>query len=127
MGFIPRASASSGAGNGRRSQTRRFANSFAPALVFLALPAVLPAQSVNFTEYSAPTAGAVPYFIAAGPDGSLWFTEYGTSSIARITTAGTVTEYVTPTTSSTPTGIAAGSDGAMWFTERARKKIGRIT
>ena len=34
--------------------------------------------------------------IAAGPDGALWFTNYGNNSIGRITTTGVVTNYTGP-------------------------------
>jgi len=47
------------------------------------------------TRYPVPTADSIPYWIAAGPDGALWFTENGHrgNRIGRITTAGVVTEY----------------------------------
>ena len=67
-----------------------------------------------------------PSGIAAGPDGALWFTNYGNNSIGRITTAGTVTNY-TGTGISSPAGIAAGPDGALWFTNCGNNSIGRIT
>src|SRR5258708_7824171 len=57
-----------------------------------------------------------PPWIAAGPDGALWFTNHGNNSIGRITTAGKVTNYTDPSIS-LPYGIAAGPDGALWFTE----------
>ena len=33
--------------------------------------------------------------ITAGPDGNLWFTEYGSNKIERMTTSGTIGEYYT--------------------------------
>ena len=60
-------------------------------------------------------ASAARIGIAAGPDGALWFTNSGSNSIGRITTAGTVTNYTGPGISG-PGGIAAGPDGALWFT-----------
>jgi virginiamycin B lyase len=50
-----------------------------------------------------------------GPDGALWFTNYGNNSIGRITTAGVVTTYTSATIDG-PKGITAGPDGALWFT-----------
>lgn len=81
------------------------------------------------TEFSTGiTASALPYGIAAGPDGNLWFTEYVGNRIGRITPTGTITEYAAlPTGSAFPTGIAAGADGNLWFTESAGTRIGRIT
>jgi streptogramin lyase len=73
---------------------------------------------------------AFPVGITAGPDGALWFAEFG-GKIGRISTAGDITEYPVPTPSSGPNGIAAGPDGALWFTEasasEATNAIGRIT
>jgi hypothetical protein len=65
-------------------------------------------------------------FIAAGPDGALWFTEQSASKIGRISTAGVVTEFATPTADSFPTGITTGPDGALWFTEGLANNIGRL-
>jgi uncharacterized protein (TIGR03437 family) len=81
--------------------------------------------SGTITEYPLPQAGNLPFAIAAGPDGALWFTDF-LGQIERITTSGTVTSEVpTPTnTAGYPGTIAAGPDGAMWFIEPG--KIGRI-
>jgi virginiamycin B lyase len=83
------------------------------------------------TTYTDPSISR-PAWIAAGPDGALWFTNYGNNSIGRITTAGKVTTYTDPSIS-LPYGIAAGTDGALWFTEffgfggGHMNSIGRIT
>ena len=63
-----------------------------------------------------------------GPDGALWFTEFGANppKIGRVTTDGAFTEYDLPAGSG-PDGITAGPDGALWFTENGTAKIGRIT
>jgi streptogramin lyase len=44
--------------------------------------------------------------IAVGKDGNLWFTEYKSEQIGRITPQGTITEFPVP---NFPLGIAAGS------------------
>jgi virginiamycin B lyase len=85
------------------------------------------AQSVTFTEYTIPTPGSQPTSITAGPDGALWFTEYGSNRIGQITTNGVITEYTIPTPGSQPTSITAGPDGALWFLESGGNKIGRIS
>jgi streptogramin lyase len=73
----------------------------------------------------------LPLEIAAGPDGNIWFTEWGASTVGRITPNGQVTEFFVPpplgAISATPTGITAGPDGNVWFTESQGDKIGRIT
>jgi streptogramin lyase len=78
------------------------------------------------TEYPLDVTMA-PRWIAAGPDGALWFTEEYAKAIRRITTAGVITPYVTDTMpASVPSGITAGPDGALWFTEPTGRRIGRI-
>jgi hypothetical protein len=100
------------------------------AILWLACCGIAVAQSgtwSNITEYPTPTPGvnSQPIGITRGPDGALWFTEFG--KIGRITTAGVITEFTIPTTDSSPEGITAGPDGALWFTEYKGNQIGRIT
>jgi streptogramin lyase len=81
----------------------------------------------GITVYPLPSSGADPVDIAEGPDGALWFTEYGAGAIGRITPTGTITQYLIPTAASAPLDITVGPDGALWFTENSGNKIGRIT
>jgi len=83
--------------------------------------------SGTVTEFPLPTAGADPLDITSGPDGNLWFTEFGANQIGRITPSGVVTEFPIPTADSAPAGITAGPDGNLWFTEANANQIGRIT
>jgi streptogramin lyase len=70
--------------------------------------------------------------ITTGPDGNLWFTEFGSNRIGRLTTAGAFAEFaagITP--ASNPYGIAVGPDGNIWFAEantgsRPSNAIGRL-
>src|SRR2546427_4600664 len=78
-------------------------------------------------EFPIPTQSSGPLGITAGPDGNLWFTEFSSNSIGRITTSGIITEFPIPTTNSGPIRITAGPDGNLWFTENFGNKIGRIT
>jgi virginiamycin B lyase len=80
--------------------------------------------SSAITQYTLPgPTGTVPRHIAAGSDGTLWFTD---GNIGRITTSRTFTEY--PVSGGGAIGsIAAGPDGALWFTETGTNKIGRVT
>jgi virginiamycin B lyase len=83
--------------------------------------------------------GSAPTQIVRGPatetscGGSpcMWFTEFGTSRVARLNPAGwpapTVDEFPTTTASSNPIGIAAGRDNALWFTESGLDRIGRVS
>jgi streptogramin lyase len=75
-------------------------------------------------------AGSYPEWIAAGPDGNLWFTDQGTTrAIGRITPSGQVTEFSTGLNlGAYPVGITVGPDGDMWFADDgATPAIGRIT
>ncbi len=82
-----------------------------------------PSVSVEF-PLAHPTRS--PQLMTPGPDGNIWFTEYGTSAIASITPDGVVIESSIPTAASGPVGIATGPDGAIWFTEESTGKIGRL-
>jgi RHS repeat-associated protein len=77
------------------------------------------------SEYSVP-AESRPWGITQGPDGNLWFTDYATGKVAKITTQGSVTEYALPAGSG-PAGIAQGPDGNLWVAEDAIGKIAKIT
>jgi streptogramin lyase len=77
-------------------------------------------------EYSAGiTASSKPYQICAGPDGNLWFAQYSSNQIGRITPTGAVTEFTIPG-GNNPACIAAGPDGNLWFTE-SNRGVGRIS
>ena len=100
------------------------------ALLVMLVAGVLPATGASpgvgtITTFSDPSI-VIPYGITAGPDGAMWFTNFGGSTIGRITTSGTVTFYSDPVISG-PYSIAAGSDGALWFTNTGGNSIGRIT
>jgi virginiamycin B lyase len=98
------------------------------ALTAVLLAVLLPAAaSAAITEFQIPTANSYPLRIAAGSDAALWFTDYGTAKIGRMTTSGSFSEFAVPTPY--PVGITAGPDGALWFTEtiNSASKIARIT
>ena len=66
-----------------------------------------------------------PQGIAAGPDGTLWFTT-SDSLIGRISTTGTITEFQVDGLTLANSTITRGPDGNLWFTGVAGE-IGRIT
>ncbi len=83
------------------------------------------------TEFSLPTAGALPLptagpeltGIASGPDGNLWFTEFGAGKIGMINpTTHAIKEFPLPPDQN-PSAITAGPDGNLWFTETAQKTV----
>lgn len=68
-----------------------------------------------------------PLYIARSNDNTLWYTNSGGNSIAKISPEGTLTEYALPTAAAGPFDIAVGADGNIWFTEFDANRIGRIT
>ena len=82
----------------------------------------------QITEYRLHAGYNQPFDITSGPDGALWFTDFDTHEIGRITTTGQITEFPTPTVplSDSAQSIASGPDGALWFTQ-LNDTIGRIT
>jgi virginiamycin B lyase len=79
----------------------------------------------KITEYSLPS-GSEPQGVTHGPDGNIWYTEYKSHKIGKITTSGTITEYSLPEKSG-PESITEGPDGNLWFTDESSSKIGKIT
>src|SRR4051812_21153438 len=55
-----------------------------------------------------------PRGIVKGPDGALWYTNFGTNSIGRLSPSGEIVEYSAAAVNR-PTDIAVGSDDALWF------------
>jgi streptogramin lyase len=80
-------------------------------------------QNRPVAVFEVPSRMSLPRSIVSGPDGNLWFTEYFTGNIGRITPNGIVTEF--PLGEPNPTNITSGPDGNLWFT--TRYKVGRIT
>lgn len=92
--------------------------------------AVLNARMIairSMRVYRLPEQGAEPFDIAAGADGSMWFTEFAADRIGRISPAGVITQFSVPTAGAGPYQITAGPHGAMWFTEYNTTKVGRVT
>lgn len=121
-----------GAPGRRLSAVRRRVGLATAALV------ILPGALVGLLAGSAgaSTAGTVsnytgtgidePYGIVAGPNGSLWFANFGNSSIGEISTTGAVSNFTDPTIDE-PVDITAGPNGALWFTNYGDSTIGEIT
>ena len=64
-----------------------------------------------------------PDRLSAGPDGNLWFTQFGVGKLGRITPAGVITQFGPH--AADPSGIAMGPDGRIWFT--ASYEVDRVT
>jgi len=68
-------------------------------------------------QYILETGGTTgwPQEIVEGPDGAVWFTEYATGKVGRMSPDGQLTEVDLGSLSS-PMGIASGPDGNVWVT-----------
>src|SRR5258706_2316371 len=85
------------------------------------------ALALTFTEFPTAT-DSRPSGITTGPDGALWFTEYGTGQIGRITTAGMITEFPIPTAIvENLVTITQRQDAALWFIDTTDNQIDSIT
>jgi streptogramin lyase len=95
-------------------------------VTFMAVTLATAPSALGMTEIPIPTASSDPEAITAGPDGALWFVEFGADKIGRISTStALIIEYPLPL-GSAPLGIAAGPDGNIWFTMAGRDLIGRL-
>jgi virginiamycin B lyase len=70
--------------------------------------------------------GTIPFGIALGAEGVVWFTERGTDSVGTIALDGTLGSRTTLAAGADPTAIAAGPDGTVWFTMQGLNAIGRL-
>ncbi len=80
----------------------------------------------NLKWFGIPTQFSWPEYITNGPDGNLWFTEFYTDKVARITPQGRVTEFSLPANNDVE-AIVTGPDGNLWITEPGANRIGRMT
>jgi len=102
------------------------------AAALLSFGISLGATAQPVTEFPLPTPGSGPVGITAAADGNLWFTEFFTNTIGRITPAGEITEFKIPSSGRQPSAITAGPDGNVWWVARpstspAVGSVGRIT
>jgi streptogramin lyase len=81
----------------------------------------------QMTEYPVPTTNAEPMEGALGPDGNVWFAEYGPfGKLARITPDGHIDEFPVLTPDARLWSVVTGPDGNLWFTEFSHHAIGRM-
>ena len=105
------------------------------SLVAIPRPATESGARAHGPTFRTFTAGHTPGFpsyglawdIAAGPAGTMWFTDVGTRAIGRISAGGKIAEFTTGLkTGAEPFSIVAGGDGNLWFSDLSGA-IGRIT
>ncbi len=98
-------------------------------LVASAAVAIAAVETLNvpIKEYSVPTPNSRPHDPAAGPDGTLWFTEQGANKIGRFDPGtGSFREYPLKTPDSGPHGLVADRGGNIWFTAISGGYVGKL-
>jgi streptogramin lyase len=96
----------------------------------LLVRAAHPVSALNpISEFTLPTPERFPLGITTGSDDNLWFVEYASGIVGRMTPAGVLTEFPVASAGSLTylRSIAAGPDGNLWFTDTGNNRIGRIT
>ncbi len=94
---------------------------FAAATMLLVLSVTLSANASQFREFHIDSRYGGISDIAKGPDGNVWFTNFG---IGRISPSG-VSSQITLGLSSNADVLTTGADGNVWFLEQ--HKVGKIT
>ena len=79
-----------------------------------------------FTEYQLPRDADIPAAIAAGADGTVWFT-LDTSSFVGLVRNGQVRTLSTGVQNVEPLGLAVDRAGAAWYTDTSARSVSRIT
>ena len=89
-------------------------------------PAALTPTINTFPASDPPSSETGPRAIAAGSDRALWFAQFSSHGIGRITVDGRITLEAPLPVTLFPYDIAAGSDGAMWFVSQGQSSVSRI-
>jgi streptogramin lyase len=71
-----------------------------------------------------PSGGAS--WIAAAPQGNLWFTGGSDEILGHVSPDGSITRFTLPGRNNFPQGITMGPDGFLWFTEQLSNHIQRF-
>jgi len=79
----------------------------------------------KFVEYRMGEPQDAPIAIAAGTDGSIWFTIDHSDAIGRVRN-GRIERLPTSSRNIEPLGLAVAADGSAWYTDLAARAIARI-
>jgi virginiamycin B lyase len=80
----------------------------------------------KFVEYRMGEPQDAPIAIAAGADGTVWFTIDQAEAIGRLRD-GRVERLPTPGRNVEPIGLAVAADGSAWYTDLAARAIARVS
>ncbi len=78
------------------------------------LGSITPSGKVS--TLSLPTKSSNVDAITLGPDGNLWFTDYGNDLIGSVSPGGSIHEYANHAPYNSLNDLARGPDGALWYT-----------
>jgi virginiamycin B lyase len=98
-------------------------------IAVLAGAALLLARAVpeeKFVEYRMSEPQDAPIAIAAGADGSIWFTIDHADAIGRLRN-GRIERLPTSSRNIEPLGLAVAADGSAWYTDLAARAIAHIS
>jgi virginiamycin B lyase len=98
-------------------------------IVLLAGGALLIMRAVpeeKFVEYHMDESQDAPIAIAAGADGSIWFTIDHADAIGRLQN-GRIERLPTSSRNIEPLGLAVAADGSAWYTDLAARAIARVS
>jgi virginiamycin B lyase len=79
----------------------------------------------EFVEYRMDNPQDAPIAIAAGTDGSIWFTIDQSDAIGRLRN-GHVERLPTSSRNNEPLGLAVAADGSAWYTDLAARAIAHV-
>ncbi len=79
----------------------------------------------KFVEYRMSEPQDAPIAIAAGTDGSIWFTIDHADAVGRLRN-GRVERLPTSSRNIEPLGLAVAADGSAWYTDLGARAIARI-
>jgi len=80
----------------------------------------------KFVEYRMDEPQDAPIAIAAGADGSIWFTIDHADAIGRLRD-GRIERLPTSSRNIEPLGLAVAADGSAWYTDLAARAIARVS
>src|SRR5438309_1760365 len=96
-------------------------------IVFQLVLLFLPASSAASTDFLVPPGPQDnPLGIVTGSDGNLWFTNFESAFIGKLTPQGGVTLFPIPS-GGNGAAITLGPDNNVWFTENDVDEVGRVT
>src|SRR5215510_9864232 len=90
-----------------------------------ALLLVRAAPQKKFVEYRMDEPQDAPIAIAAGIDGSIWFTIDHADAIGRLRN-GRIERLLTSSRNIEPLGLAVAADGSAWYTDLAARAIAHV-